>query len=125
MFFSPPNTAPEPRKANPVAKRVDDDACVDGASPKIHKVREPTKDSSVSELKDRTQNSPCQGGVRMGQRKFVEMMNVGNSEVQRCQKDDLVRGDLGQQVKRYKDRPKDDLLSDGTSHVVPITLPAA
>ena len=60
----------------------------------------------------------------MRQSKFVEVVYMGNAEVERCCEDDLPGLDFGQDVDRDDDRAKHDFFSDRSGHVVAIALPA-
>ena len=61
----------------------------------------------------------------MRQREFVEVVYMGDSEVERCQKDNFGRLNFGQGVKWNDDGSKQHFFSDGPSDIVAIALPAA
>jgi hypothetical protein len=106
------NAPPQPRKAAPVAESVCQDNRQERPGTQIHKGSIPAKHGGVGELKYRPEQRRNDRGVRVGHTELIEMMRMGNSEVERRDKDDMAGRDLGEQVQRDNGGPKDDLLGD-------------
>lgn len=61
----------------------------------------------------------------MSDPELIEMMDVSDAEVQRRQEDDLLAGELGQNMERDDERSPDKLFARRTHNVVPIAYPTA
>ena len=90
----------------------------EGAGAQVQEGRVPTKQGRVGELEQRSQECRCDGGLRMREGKFIEVMDVGDAEVERGQEDDLGGLDVGQEMERDQEGAKEYLLGEGAGDVV-------
>lgn len=103
----------EPWQAHPVAEAVGEDDRVHIACAYEDKGGKEAKQRCVGELEERAEHGEEQRGLRIGQAELVEVVDVGNAEVERGEEDDLLCGEACEDVKWDNQGAPDDLFADG------------
>lgn len=63
--------------------------------------------------------------MRMCESEFIEVVDVGDPKVERCQENDVLWRDLGKEVEGNEHGSKENFLSDWSNDVVAVANPAA
>ncbi len=98
MHLALSQPAPETWESHQVAKAMNDDTKIQGPCAYINESREPSKHSREAELKHCSKNGRQERSVRMRQPELIEVVDVGNAEVERCHEDDLEWLNFGQDM---------------------------
>jgi hypothetical protein len=117
------HAAPEAREADPIAEGVDEDDGVEGAGADVDEGGEPAEESRVGELEERAEQDGKQRRVGVCKRELVEMVDVGDAEVERCDEGCRRWGDFGEEVDGNEDGAEEDFFGDGAGNVVTVTNP--
>lgn len=73
---------------------MDEDDGRQGAGAQVHKGSIPAEDGGVAELEEGAEKSGYHGGVGVGESELVEVVDMGDAEVERREEDDAARGDV-------------------------------
>lgn len=73
----------------------------------------PAKDGSVAELEEGAEEGGERGGVGVSEPELVEVVDVGDAEVQRGEEDDATWGDVREDMQGNEGGAKHNFLSDG------------
>ena len=88
-----------------------------------HEAGEPAEERRVSELEQRSQQRGEERGVRVGEGVFVEVVEVGDAEVEWCEEGGGGRGEVGEcDVDWCQDGAEDDLFGERAGDVVAVAL---
>ena len=117
------HAAPEAREADPVAEGVDEDDGVEGAGADVDEGGEPAEEGGIGELEEGAKEDGEEGCVGVGESEFVEVMDVGDAEVEGRDEDCGGGGDVGEEVDGDEDRAEEDFFCDGASDEVAIADP--
>jgi hypothetical protein len=77
---------------------MDQDDSGQGAGAQVHKGSIPAEDGGVAELEEGAEKSGERRGVGVGESELVEVVDVGDAEVERGEEDDASWGDVGEDV---------------------------
>lgn len=90
--FAALQSTPQAGEAGPVAEGVDEDAGVEGGGAEVDEGGEPAEEGRVGELEEGAEQDGQPGRVRVGEGEFVEVVDVGDGEVERGEEDEFGRG---------------------------------
>jgi hypothetical protein len=117
------HATPETWKADPVAEGVDEDDGVDGAGADVDKCSEPAEEGRIGKLEERTEQNGEEGRVGVGEREFVEVVDMCDAEVKWCDEGCCGWFDISEEVDGDEDRAEEDFFSDGASNEVAVADP--
>ena len=115
--------APEARETDPVAECVDENDGVEGTRPDVDKGSEPAEKRRVGELEERAEKDGEKRSVGVGEGEFVEMVDVCDAEVERCDEGYCCGADFSEEVDGDEDGPEEDFFCGGTGNVVAVANP--
>lgn len=101
--------APQPGQAHPVAEGVGDDGGGQAGGADEDEGAEEAEERGVGELEERACDAGDDGRVRVRDAELVEVVHVGDAEVERRHEDGRRRRDVGGQVQRDDERAPDQL----------------
>ena len=109
-----PNAAVQSGETHPVAERVGQYTRPYVACADEDECSEEAEQGRVGELEDGAENGHDEGDLGARDAKLVEVVDMGDSKVERSQEYDLALGEVGEDVQRHDQRAPDDLFTDGS-----------
>lgn len=89
------NAAVEAREPHPVAEGMGEDTCVDIAGTHKDESSEEAEQRGVGELEEGASNCQDEWDARVGDAELVQVVDMGDAEVEWGQEDDLLAGEAG------------------------------
>ena len=102
---------------------MDEDDGVEGGGADVDEGGEPAEEGGVGELEEGAEEDRGPGRVRVGEGELVEVVDVGDGEVERGDEGGGGGGDGGEEVQGHEDGAEEDLFGDGACDVVAVADP--